>query len=67
MPTESELRLHCCCFTGHRPHKLNHPESVVIESLEECMHESLYRCEWCGTTGYIGNYTGEAIVAGMDL
>lgn len=41
MPTESELRLHCCCFTGHRPHKLNHPESVVIESLEECIRQAI--------------------------
>ena len=34
-----------------------------------CTHtnEGVYRCEWCGTTGQIGNYTGEAIVAGMDL
>lgn len=25
-----------------------------------------YVCEWCGVTGQIGSYTGEAIVAGMD-
>ena len=23
MPNEVELRLHRCCFTGHRPEKLN--------------------------------------------
>ena len=33
MPTESELRLHRACFTGHRPHKLHQPESVVIAAL----------------------------------
>lgn len=30
-------------------------------------NEDSYKCEWCGITGQIGNYTGEAIVAGMDL
>ena len=35
MPTESELRLHRCCFTGHRPHKLNKPEAMVIDALED--------------------------------
>lgn len=31
---ESELRLHRCCFTGHRPEKLNQPESIIIPALE---------------------------------
>ena len=29
MPTEAELRFHRCCFTGHRPEKLNCPEDRV--------------------------------------
>lgn len=34
MPSESELRIHRCCFTGHRPEKLHDPESVIIAGLE---------------------------------
>ena len=34
MATESELRLHRCCFTGHRPEKLSQPERVTIAALE---------------------------------
>ena len=30
-------------------------------------NEGVYRCEWCGTTGQIDSYSGEAIIAGMDL
>lgn len=41
MPTESELRLPCCCFTGHRPHKLNRPEAFVIDSLEHCIRQAI--------------------------
>lgn len=33
--TEAEKRLHRCCFTGHRPEKLDHSESVVKEALEK--------------------------------
>lgn len=35
MPTEQELRLHCCCFTGHRPEKIDLPESKVVAVLEK--------------------------------
>ena len=41
MPTESELRLHRACFTGHRPHKLHQPESVVIAALEEKIRDAI--------------------------
>lgn len=58
MPTESELRLHCCCFTGHRPHKLNHPEYVVIESLEECIRQAI-------TDGFVTFISGMAW--GVDI
>ena len=34
MASENELRLHCCCFTGHRPEKLNMPEQLVVAALE---------------------------------
>lgn len=34
MPSESDLRQHRCCFTGHRPEKLHDSESVIIVGLE---------------------------------
>lgn len=33
--TEAEKRLHRCCFTGHRPEKLNAPEWLVKQKLEK--------------------------------
>ena len=41
MPTETELRRHRCCFTGHRPHKLHQPEWVVVAGLEECIRDAI--------------------------
>lgn len=34
MATEAEMRLHRCCFTGHRPEKLQRPEKEVRVDLE---------------------------------
>lgn len=34
MNTELNLRDHCCCFTGHRPEKLNMPEHEIKAALE---------------------------------
>lgn len=34
MPTESEKRLRRCCFTGHRPDKLQRAESEICADLE---------------------------------
>lgn len=34
MATEAEMRLHRCCFTGHRPEKLKRPEKEVRIELE---------------------------------
>ena len=36
--TEQELRQHRCCFTGHRPEKLDKPEADVIEGLKKEIH-----------------------------
>lgn len=39
MASESELRCHRCCFTGHRPEKLNRPERVLKAALRrEIVH-----------------------------
>lgn len=35
MASESELRLHRCCFTGHRPEKLATPEPLIIAALRQ--------------------------------
>ena len=35
MPIEQELRLHRCCFTGHRPEKIALPEHKVVAALEK--------------------------------
>ena len=39
--TEAEKRLHRCCFTGHRPEKLNQPEHLVKISLENAIHNAI--------------------------
>ena len=33
MASETELRQHRCCFTGHRPEKLSEPEDEIIAAL----------------------------------
>ena len=35
MATESMLRLHRCCFTGHRPEKLTCTEAEIVADLEK--------------------------------
>ncbi len=32
---------YCCCFTGHRPEKLNVPEAVVVQQLDAAIAEAL--------------------------
>lgn len=34
LSSEEELRQHRCCFTGHRPEKLDQPERVIRAGLE---------------------------------
>lgn len=34
LATEEELRLHRCCFTGHRPEKLHSSERKICKELE---------------------------------
>lgn len=41
MPTEDEMRLHSCCFTGHRPEKLNEPEAIVCQKLEKEIRQAI--------------------------
>ena len=41
MPTEYEMRLHRCCFTGHRPEKLHRTESEIKLDLEFEIHRAI--------------------------
>ncbi len=41
MPNEAELRLHRCCFTGHRPEKLNCPEDQVKAMLDAAVRQAV--------------------------
>lgn len=34
MATETDMRAHRCCFTGHRPHRLTRPETEIRLELE---------------------------------
>ncbi|MBP3305757.1 MAG: DUF1273 family protein [Oscillospiraceae bacterium] len=41
MPTEEEKRLRRVCFTGHRPEKLNQPESVIVKALTDAICQAI--------------------------
>ena len=41
MPNQAELRLHRCCFTGHRPEKLNCPEDQVKAMLDAAVQRAV--------------------------
>lgn len=39
--TELEKRKHRCCFTGHRPEKLNEPEREIMRKLEIYIRQAI--------------------------
>lgn len=41
MATEAEKRMHRCCFTGHRPEKLQEPEDAVAAALEKEIRQAI--------------------------
>ena len=41
MPTEEEKRLRRCCFSGHRPEKLDEPEENVRNWLSEQIDQAI--------------------------
>lgn len=41
MATEAEKRMHRCCFTGHRPEKLQEPEGAVTVALEKEIRQAI--------------------------
>lgn len=58
MATEAEMRLHRCCFTGHRPEKLNRSEKEIKAALRKEINQAIQN----GLTVFI---TGMA--RGVDL
>lgn len=58
MDSESELRLHRCCFTGHRPEKLHVPEAEIIDALRKEILAAV-------RDGYVTFITGMA--RGVDI
>ena len=44
--TEQELRQHRCCFTGHRPEKLDKPEAVRCQ-LKFCSSNGFLKSTLC--------------------
>ena len=39
--SEKELRLHRCCFTGHRPEKLGVSENIVVSALRREIEKAI--------------------------
>ena len=58
MAREAELRFHRCCFTGHRPERLNCGEERAKELLEEAVRQAI-------SDGYSTFITGMA--RGVDI
>lgn len=58
MAYESELRLHRCCFTGHRPEKLNRSEAEIKKDLETAILQAI-------NDGFVTFITGMA--RGVDI
>lgn len=42
MKTEKQLRLHRCCFTGHRPEKLSSSEQYIKRELEASIRQAIH-------------------------
>ena len=58
MQSESDMRLHRCCFTGHRPEKLRKSEQDIRIELENEIRKAI-------NDGYITFITGMA--RGVDI
>lgn len=58
MASEAELRLHRCCFTGHRPEKLTRAETNIKKDLEAAILQAV-------NDGFVTFITGMA--RGVDI
>ena len=62
---EAELRLHRCCFTGHRPEKLGVPEEEVRDWLSARIDAAVadgYRTFVCGCAMGVEIWAGQAVL-----
>ena len=59
--SETDMRQHRCCFTGHREHKLKRPEDEIRKDLKEAVLQAI---EGGYTTFITGMATGTDIWAG---
>ena len=62
--SETDLRPHRCCFTGHREHKLHRPEAEIRKDLENAI---LLAIKGGFTTFITGMATGVDIWAGETV
>lgn len=63
--TEKEKRSNRCCFTGHRPEKLNVPEVIVKEQLEQAIDMAISSGKnvfICGMARGVDLWAGEAVL-----
>ncbi len=65
MPSEAEKRLHRCCFSGHRPEKLDAPEFVVKLWLKSQIDDAIsagFRTFICGMAMGVDIWAGEIVL-----
>ena len=65
MAAEAEKRLHRCCFSGHRPEKLDLPEEAVKEWLSDKIEDAVacgYRTFICGMGMGVDIWAGELVM-----
>jgi len=56
---------YCCCFTGHRPEKLNVPERLVVERLDAAIREAMeqgYTTFLSGASKGVDLWAGELVL-----
>lgn len=66
---ESELRLHRCCFTGHRPEKLKMAESDIIKGLRGAIDDAIaegFSTFISGMARGVDIWAGEAVLKLRD-
>lgn len=65
MTAEEEKRLHRCCFSGHRPEKLDLPEEAVKKWLSAQIEDAIaagYRTFICGMGMGVDIWAGELVL-----
>lgn len=66
---EKELRLHRCCFTGHRPEKMTDTEDFIMESLRREIKRAIrdgYKTFISGMARGVDIWAGEIVLELRD-